>query len=234
MPNALVDLRIAARRPVLLTNLASITVGFAFFASAAVLPQLLEAPSTSGVGLAQTLLVSSLCLMPSGLVMFFISPVAARLSAARGPRVSLILGGVIVAAGYAVAVGLMTEVWHAVLVATAVGLGVGFAYAAMPTLIMHAVPATETAAANGLNSVMRSLGSTVAAAVLGLILATDPVIVGSTEIPSRFSFQLCFIIAAAVALIGAVIAAFIPRHEPAYETASIPVVRPDSPRSARG
>jgi MFS family permease len=114
-----------------------------------------------------------------------------------------------------------------VLVATAVGLGVGFAYAAMPTLIMHAVPATETAAANGLNSVMRSLGSTVAAAVLGLILATDPVIIGSTEIPSRFSFQLCFIIAAAVALIGAIIAAFIPRHEPSYETASIPVVRPD-------
>ncbi|CAN5181314.1 MFS transporter [soil metagenome] len=220
--NPLVDLRIAARRPVLFTNLASITVGFAFFASAAVLPQLLEAPTTTGVGLGQNLLVASLCLMPSGLVMFFLSPVAARLSAARGPRTSLVLGGIIIAVGYSIAVGLMTEVWHAVFVATAVGFGVGFAYAAMPTLIMHAVPATETAAANGLNSVMRTLGSTVAAAVLGVILASNAVVADGRAIPAQDSFRLCFAIAAGAALLGVVSALFIPRREPPYATASIP------------
>ncbi|MBM7472007.1 MFS transporter [Subtercola frigoramans] len=220
--NPLVDLRIAARRPVLLTNLASITVGFAFFASAAVLPQLLEAPTSTGVGLGQSLLIASLCLMPSGLVMFFMSPVAARLSAARGPRTSLVLGGIIIAVGYALAIGLMTEVWHAVFVATAVGFGVGFAYAAMPTLIMHAVPATETAAANGLNSVMRSLGSTVAAAVLGLILSSNVIISAGRPIPTQGAFQLCFAIAASVALLGVVAAFFIPRREPAYRSTSIP------------
>ncbi|RFA20641.1 MFS transporter [Subtercola boreus] len=225
--NPLVDLRIAARRPVLLTNLASITVGFAFFASAAVLPQLLEAPTDTGVGLGQTLLVSSLCLTPSGLVMFFLSPVAARLSAARGPRTSLIVGGLFIVLAYALAVGLMTEVWHAVLIATVTGLGVGFAYAAMPTLIMRAVPANETAAANGLNSVMRTLGSTVAAAVLGLILASNAVVVDGHAIPTASSFQICFIVAASVALIGVVLALLIPRHEPPYVTSSIPVVKPD-------
>ncbi|GGF24971.1 MFS transporter [Subtercola lobariae] len=225
----LIDLRIAARRPVLMTNLASITVGFGFFATAAVLPQLLEAPTTTGVGLGQTLLVSSLCLMPSGLVMFFIAPVAARLSAARGPRISLVLGGVIIFLGYALAIGLMTQVWHAVLIATAVGLGVGFAYAAMPTLIMRSVPATETAAANGLNSVMRSLGSTVAAAVLGLILASNAVVSDGRAIPSAGAFQLCFAVAGAVALAGVVAAFFIPKREPAYQTASIPVVAAKEP-----
>ncbi|MEF2975838.1 MFS transporter [Subtercola sp. YIM 133946] len=227
--NPLVDLRIAARRPVLLTNLASITVGFGFFASAAVLPQLLEAPSTTGVGLGQTLLVSSLCLMPSGLVMFFMAPVAARLSAARGPRISLLLGGFIIFVGYAIAIGLMTEVWHAVFIATAVGFGVGFAYAAMPTLIMRSVPATETAAANGLNSVMRSLGSTVAAAVLGLILSSNIVISDGRPIPTAGAFQLCFAVAGAVALAGVVAAFFIPRQEPADSTASIPVVQTREP-----
>ena len=103
--NPLVDLRVAVRRTVLLTNLASITVGFAFFASAAVLPQLLESPTDTGVGLGQTLLISSLCLTPSGLVMFFLSPVAARLSAARGPRTSLVVGGVFIVLAYALAVG---------------------------------------------------------------------------------------------------------------------------------
>ena len=224
--NPLIDLRIAARRPVLLTNLASITVGFAYFASVAVLPQLLEAPTDTGVGLGQSLFIASLCLMPSGIVMFFLSPIAARLSASRGPRTSLILGAFIIAVGYVLAVGLMTEVWHAVLVATAVGFGVGFAYAAMPTLIMHAVPASETAAANGFNSVMRTLGSTIAAAVIGVILSSHVDIVGERAVPTAAAFQWSFGLAAAVALAGAILALFLPRRETIYTTASIPIVTP--------
>jgi MFS family permease len=164
--------------------------------------------------------------MPSGIVMFFLSPVAARLSAARGPRTSLVLGSFIIAVGYVMAVGLMTEVWHAVLVATAVGFGVGFAYAAMPTLIMHAVPASETAAANGFNAVMRTLGSTVAAAVIGVILTSQVDVVGERAIPTAAAFQWSFGLAAAVALTGAILALFLPRRETVYSTASIPVVTP--------
>lgn len=223
IPSPLIDLRIAARRPVLLTNLASIAVGFGFFVSSAALPQLLELPTATGVGLGQTLLVASLCLMPSGLVMFFMSPVAARLSAARGPRTSLLLGLLIIVITYAAAIPLMTEVWHAILIATVLGFGVGFAYAAMPTLIMHAVPASETAAANGLNSVMRTLGSTVSATVVGVVLSANLVMADGRGIPTKGAFQTVFLVGAAVAVAGFVLALFIPRHEPRYETASIPV-----------
>ncbi|MFB2579807.1 MFS transporter [Herbiconiux sp. P15] len=218
----LIDLRIAARRTVLLTNLASVTVGFAFFASTVVLPQILEASPATGIGLGQSMLVASLCLMPSGLVMWAMSPVAARLTRARGARTSLLLGIVIIAVAYLIAVFLMTEIWHMVLIATAVGFGVGFAYAAMPTLIMGAVPATETAGSNGLNSVMRTLGSTLASAVLGVVLSAN--IVGSGELatPSATGFQLAFIISGVAAVAGVVVAVFIPRHHKAYRGASIP------------
>ncbi len=220
----LVDLRIAARRPVLLTNLASITVGFAFFMTAAAQPILLQLPTDTGVGLGQTLLIASLCLMPNGLVMFLISPVAARLSNARGPRTSLMLGGLIIAIAFGIAVFLMHEVWHVLLVSTLVGLGTGFAYSAMPTLIMHSVPPTETAAANGLNSVMRTLGSTVAASLIGVVLSSDFVVSSGIEIPTREAFQILFGLAAVIALIGTIIAVFIPRRERRYEdTQSIPV-----------
>lgn len=226
--NPLVDLRVAVRRPVLLTNLASITVGFAYFASVAVLPQLLELPTDTGVGLGQTLLIASLCLMPSGLVMFFLSPFAARLSAARGPKTSLVLGCLIIAVGYAVAIVLMTEVWHTILIATAVGFGVGFAYAAMPTLIMRAVPASETAAANGFNSVMRTLGSTAAAAVIGVILSSHVVVSNGHAVPTAGAFQLSFGLAAAVALAGGIVAIFLPKMVKDYSTtASIPVTKSD-------
>lgn len=225
---ALVDLRVAARRPVLLTNLASISVGFAFFITTASLPVLLEAPTTTGVGLGQTLIISSLCLMPLGLVMFFMSPVAARLSNARGPRTSLILGGVIITIAFALAVVLHSQIWHVILISTIVGFGVGFAYAAMPTLIMRSVPPTETAAANGLNSVMRTLGSTVAATLVGVILASNFVLSGGIPIPTTQAFQAVFVMGSAVALAGTVVAFFIPRRSKAYgNTASIPVQRQD-------
>ena len=226
--DALVDLRVAARRPVLLTNLASISVGFAFFITTAALPVLLEAPSTTGVGLGQSLIVSSLCLMPLGLVMFVMSPVAARLTNARGPRTSLILGGLIITAAFAIAIWLHSGVWHVILVSTIVGFGVGFAYAAMPTLIMRVVPPTETAAANGLNSVMRTLGSTVAATLVGLIIASHLVIAGGVAIPTSGAFRLIFTMGSGVALAGVLIAVFIPRRGREYgDTASMPITLPE-------
>ncbi|WP_104475814.1 MFS transporter [Microterricola pindariensis] len=218
----LIDIRVATRRTVLLTNLASVMVGFAFFSSAVALPMLLETPTGTGVGLGQSMLVASLCLMPSGLVMWAMSGTAARLTAARGARVSLLLGITIIAVAYALALLLMTEVWHTLLVATAVGFGVGFAYAAMPTLIMGAVPSSETAASNGLNSVMRTLGSTAASAVIGLVLATNLVTVGDLTTPSTLGFQLSFAISAAAGVLGIVLTLFIPRRTAQYGAAALP------------
>ncbi|MCS5731196.1 MFS transporter [Herbiconiux moechotypicola] len=218
----LIDIRVAARPTVLLTNLASITVGFTYFASTVVLPQLLEASTATGVGLGQSMLVSSLCLMPSGLVMWAMSPVAARLIAARGARTSLLLGITIIAVSYLLAVFLMSEVWHAVLIATLVGFGVGFAYSSMPTLIMGAVPSTETAASNGLNSVMRTLGSSIASAVFGVVLASQLVSAAGETTPSASAFQVSFAVSAVAAVIGVVFTVFIPKHHRPYRSASLP------------
>jgi MFS family permease len=221
----LIDLRVAARRPVLLTNLTSISVGFAFFITSASLPTLLESPTSTAVAFGLPLLTASLCLVPLGLVMFFTSSVAARLSNAKGPRTSLLLGGIIIAVTFAAATQLTTEVWHVVLISSFVGLGVGFAYAAMPTLIMRAVPPTETAAANGLNSVMRTLGSTVSATIVGVVLSTHVATAGDgVYIPTTGAFQLVFAIGACAAVAGVIFALFIPRRPKNYtDTSSIPI-----------
>ncbi len=62
----------------------------------------------------------------------------------------------------------------------------------MPTLIMRAVPPSETAASNGLNSVMRTLGSTVSATLVGVILASNAETVGAVEMPTQVAFQYVF------------------------------------------
>ncbi|MGW6732583.1 MFS transporter [Streptomyces sp. NPDC055013] len=211
----LVDLRTTARRQVLVTNLASIAVGFAMFAMSLVIPQLLQLPAQTGYGLGKSMLVAGLCMAPSGLVMMATAPVSAAISRAKGPKVTLMIGVLIVAVGYGLNIVLMSEVWHFVLVACIIGAGVGFGYGSMPALIMSAVPASETAAANSLNTLMRSLGTSTASAVAGVILAQMTTDLGGYALPSENGFKVVLAVGAGAALLAFVVASFIPKAEPA-------------------
>ncbi|MFE2358166.1 MFS transporter [Streptomyces parvulus] len=213
-PQPLVDLRTTARRQVLFTNLASIAVGFSMFAMSLVLPQLLQLPEATGYGLGRSLLTAGLVMAPSGLVMMAFAPVSAKVSKSRGPKVTLMIGALIVAAGYGLNIVLMSEVWHLVLVSCVIGAGIGFTYGAMPALIMSAVPAGETAAANSLNTLMRSIGTSVASAIAGVVLAQMTVTLGGFALPSENAFKVVMGIGAGAAVLAFVIASFIPRHRP--------------------
>ncbi len=208
----LVDLRTTARRQVLVTNLASIAVGFAMFAMSLVIPQILQLPAQTGYGLGKSMLVAGLCMAPSGLVMMATAPVSAAISRAKGPKVTLMVGVLIVAVGYGLNIVLMSEVWHFVLVACVIGAGVGFGYGSMPALIMSAVPASETAAANSLNTLMRSLGTSSASAVAGVILAQMTTDFGGYALPSENGFKVVLAVGAGAALLAFVVASFIPRQ----------------------
>lgn len=60
----LVDLRVTARPQVLMTNAASILVGFAMYAQSLVVPQLLQLPEATGYGLGQSMLAMGLWMAP--------------------------------------------------------------------------------------------------------------------------------------------------------------------------
>lgn len=119
----LVDLRTTAKRQVLFTNLASIALGFSMFAMSLVLPQLLQLPEQTGYGLGRSMLTVGLVLAPQGLVMMVMSAVSAGITKAKGPKVTLMIGSLIVATGYGLNIVLMSEVWHLVLVSCVIGAG---------------------------------------------------------------------------------------------------------------
>jgi MFS family permease len=208
----LVDLRTTARRQVLVTNLASIAIGFAMFSMSLVIPQLLQLPKQTGYGLGQSLLASGLVMAPSGLVMMAVAPVSAAVSRARGPKVTLMTGALIVAAGYGLNVLLMDQVWHFVLASSVIGAGIGFTYGSMPALIMGAVPTSETGAANSLNTLMRSIGTSTASAVAGVVLAHMVTRFGPAALPSENGFRTVLAVGAGAALLGFLVASFIPRQ----------------------
>ncbi|MGV9366504.1 MFS transporter [Amycolatopsis sp. NPDC003731] len=210
----LMDLRTTARRQVLLTNIASAVFGFAMFAMSLVLPQLLQLPAATGYGLGKSMLAVGLVMAPSGLVMMALAPVSARISATRGPKTTLMLGAVVVAAGYGLGVVLMSATWHLVLISSIIGAGIGLAYGAMPALVMGAVPVSETAAANSLNTLMRSIGTSVSSATAGLVLARLTISFGPATLPSQNGFRLVLGMGSAAALIALAVAAFLPRRSP--------------------
>ncbi len=208
----MVDLRAAARRQVLLTNLASAIFGFAMFSIQLALPQLLQTPEATGYGLGRSMLVAGLAMAPQGLVMFLVAKPSARISAARGAKFTLMLGAFVVAAGYLLGVFLMAQIWQLVLVSCVIGAGIGLAYGSIPTLVMAAVPVSETAAANSLNVLIRGFGTTVASAVAGLILANVTMTLGHAELPSQGAFRIVLAIGAVAALAAMAVAAFLPRR----------------------
>ncbi|MGW6923564.1 MFS transporter [Streptomyces sp. NPDC054950] len=211
----LVDLRTTARRQVLVTNLASMAFGFSMFAMSLVLPQLLQLPEATGYGLGRSLLAAGLVMAPTGLVMMATAPLSALISKARGPKVTLMLGAVVVAAGYGLNIVLMDAVWELVLVSCVIGAGIGFAYGAMPALIMGAVDPAETAAANSLNTLMRSIGTSTASAVAGVLLARMTTTFGGTALPSENGFKAVMAVGSGAALVALAVAAFIPRQRTA-------------------
>ncbi|MBK3625020.1 MFS transporter [Streptomyces sp. MBT49] len=229
----LVDLRSTARRQVLMTDLASLAFGFSMFAMSLVLPQLLQLPRATGYGLGRSLLTAGLVMAPTGLVMMATAPLSALLSRARGPKATLMTGALVVAAGYGLGTVLMDTVGQLVLVSCVIGAGIGLAYGAMPALVMGAVDPSGTAAANSLNTLMRSIGTSTASAVAGVVLARTTTPFGGAELPSENGFKVVMAVGSAAALLALAVAAFIPRRrtdDPA-EPSGAPVV-PGSPEPA--
>ena len=218
----LVDLRTTVRPRVLLTNIASIFVGFGMYSSMLVMPQVLQLPAATGYGLGQSVLAAGLWMAPAGLMMLLLSPVGGRMTDARGPKFTLVVGTGILAVGYGVALLGMGSTWGLLVTGIVINSGVALAYGAMPALIMGVVPRSETAAANGFNTLMRSLGTTIGAAVIGVVLAQMAIPLGGVAVPSEEGFRVALVIGAGVSLLAAVLAACIPASRAVSDSEAVP------------
>ena len=210
--NPLVNLRISARPQVLFTNLASIAIGFGMFGMALIPPQLMMAPTETGYGLGLTMTQTGLLLAPGGLIMLMCSPVSGRLIDHFGPRATLLAGSAVIGVGYAVVLAVPMSIWQITAANLVVSTGIGISYAAMPSLIMAAVPVEETAAANGLNSLMRAIGTSTSSAITAAVLAGMTVTVGVLEVPTLGAFRAAAAISLAASVIAIALILCVPRR----------------------
>ncbi|MCP9000101.1 MFS transporter [Pseudarthrobacter sp. RMG13] len=212
----MVDLRTSGRRPVLMTNVASLLIGFAMFANMLLTTQQLQLPTATGYGFGLNVITAGLCMVPSGLAMVIFAPVSGRIIRVFGGKSALIAGAVVMIVGYVSRVFFYDSIAWVIIGSTVVSVGTAIAYAAMPTLIMGVVPITETASANGLNSLVRSIGTSTSSAAVAAVLTSVSMTVGAARLPSFDAFKDVFWLAALAAAASVVATVVIPKATAAH------------------
>jgi MFS family permease len=151
-PQPLADIEALAKTPVLMTNIATLLVGFGMFGSFILIPTLAQAPTSTGYGFGVDATRAGLLLLPGALMMLGFGPLSGIIGSRFGNKVPLAAGGALTGTGLgllAAAHGSQAEVIAFGMVMSA---GIGLAFAAMPNLIIDAVPARQTGEATGFNA----------------------------------------------------------------------------------
>ena len=225
----LADISALTRPPVLMTNLATLLVGFGMFGSFVLIPTLAEAPTSTGYGFGVDAMHAGLLLLPGSLAMLALGPLSGIVGSRIGNKVPLAAGGALTAVGLGL-LALEHGSQEAVIAFSLImSAGIGLAFAAMPNLIMEAVPAQQTGEATGFNALVRSVGSSLGSQVSATLLAASAV----GGVATDAGFTHAFAVSAVVAACAAVVAAFIPRaqahaHAPALDEigAASPLAEP--------
>jgi len=205
----MVDMRMLAHRPVLLTNLTTMISGFALFSCFVLLPAFVEAPASRGYGFGASATQAGLYLLPSSVAMLFSGPLAGLLGRRLGSKWPLAGGMATVAAAALLLSQAHHEPWQVLLASGLLGAGVGAAFAAMVALISENVDPREMGVATGMNTVVRLVGSVVGGQIGAALLTTQTIF--GTSLPAESAFSWAFGLSAVAAAAAALIAVSIRR-----------------------
>ena len=207
----LVDMRMMRGRAVLTTNVTALLVGFGMFGSFILIPQFVQAsPETVGYGFGVTVVGAGLFLLPSAAMTLLAGPLSGALGGRFGSRLPLLIGTAAATGSYAFLAMAHDERWHMYIGSALLGLGIGFAFAAMANLIIEAVPQRQTGVATGMNTIFRTIGGALGAQTAASIVAASTV--AQTGRPAASGFTIAFALSALGVALAFAVALAIPRR----------------------
>ena len=164
-----------ADRRTVVPNIAGLMTGVALFASfLAVLTYVQAPPEVAGYGFGASVLEASVVyLLPGAVAGILAAPYAGRMVSRLGALPTLLIGAGSGAGGFALLAVLRGTPWVVVVAGLLTQLAVTVAYAALPTLVVHAVREEETGVANAVNSIARSVGQAVGSTLAVTFLAAN-------------------------------------------------------------
>ncbi|MDH6125100.1 MFS transporter [Kitasatospora sp. GP82] len=215
----LVDMKMMSRPAVAFTNISGLLIGFGMYGSFMVISNFAQTPAKfAHYGFTATVLHAGVMLLPSAIGSMVAAPVGALLISRSGPRLPLVLGGLLGAVSMAYLAVRHSAEGDIYLASAVFGLGVGLAYAAMPAYINGAVPPEQSGIANGMNAVLRTVGGAIGTAVMGAILTGDTIkfpVPMPIQLPTLDAYKHAYWVAAVMCLVAAVVPFAIRRMKPA-------------------
>ncbi|MFG3040938.1 MFS transporter [Streptomyces sp. NPDC048330] len=215
----LVDLRALAGREAAPFYLGAFLFGIFYFGSQAPNATFFAAePETAGYGFGMTALAISLVSLPGYVAAVLGSFATAAVARRIGYRPTLVAAFALVAAAFLQYALLHDVVWHMAAGSFFLGLGIGLALGAMPTVIVEATERSRTGVAAALYNNIKTLGGAVAGGVFASLLGAFASPAGGE--PGENGYRAVWLVAALCAALAAVLSALAHRQEgaPATET----------------
>jgi MFS family permease len=118
---------------------------------------------------------AGLLTVPMAAMLAVFSPVSGRLVASRGPRLALIVSGVLITVGAVLLIGLSarTALWYLSVAYLVYGVGAGLVSAPMTSTALSGMPRDQAGVAGAIASTFRQTGAAVGVAVAGAIIAAS-------------------------------------------------------------
>jgi EmrB/QacA subfamily drug resistance transporter len=197
----LVDMKMMRIPAVWTTNLVALLFGVGMYSVMAFLPEFLQTNPSHGYGFGASITHSGLFLLPMTATMFFFGLWSGRLTAQLGSKLVLLIGSAVTVAP----LGILAFAHHQqsviYVISGLLGVGLGFAFAAMSNIIVESVPSSQTGIASGMNANIRTIGGSIGAAVMGSIVTSG---VTSGGIPHESGYTNGFLFL----FVGSILATF--------------------------
>lgn len=172
----MIDIRMLTGRELALTNLATaVVLGPLGITGGLVFPLIIQTPHSAPVGLGLSATAAGWMAFTANGLSFGLSPISGQISAAAGPRRSLMIGTVIGVVGI-VMLWQLYHSWPGLIVSMLVlGISTAFLVTALPNLVINAVATERTSEALGVNYVAQMTAAGIATSVAALLMASDTV-----------------------------------------------------------
>jgi MFS family permease len=207
----LVDLRLVRRRPVLTANVSGLLLGVVMYISMVGITEFVQ---LRGFGLGESVFVAGLTLLPLSVMSASVSRTLPWISARVGLRPVIPFGALMVSASSLFFAFGHAHLWQAFVTTGLLGIGLGYTFAAMPGLIVAAVPAEETSSAMGFYQVSRYIGFAIGSGLAVTLLRAF----GDHGVPTLASYQGTALVAAGLGVLTAIVAWLLPGSQAAVRS----------------
>ncbi|HEU4973652.1 MAG TPA: MFS transporter [Baekduia sp.] len=199
----LVELRLVRHRAVMTANVTGLVLGVAMYLGISLMTQVVQLPT----GMGDTVFAAGLTLLPLSALSTFSSRMVPAVREAVGPRATIPIGSVVIAVAMLFFAATGGALWEAFVTMGLVGFGLGFTFAAMPGLIVGAVPRHETSSAMSFYQVTRYVGFSIGSGLsVTLLRAFD----GGGDVPTSSAYSATFAIGGVLCLVAAAVAWVVP------------------------